>query len=215
MKYLIVGLGNIGPEYALTRHNMGFMVLDSWAAKDGFTFKNERYGDVAEIKYKGRTLVLLKPSTYMNLSGNAVRYWVNKLKLPLEKVLIICDDLNLPYGALRMKKKGSAGGHNGLQNIQDLLASSQYPRIRIGIGNDFSRGAQCDFVTGGLSDEEMDEIPNICKNVIGGIKSFVFIGPDRTMNSFNTKKVKKTPVKKVEENIEENKTLDIRDLPEF
>lgn len=188
MKYLIIGLGNIGPEYALTRHNMGFMALDYWAAHEDFKFKTERYGDVAEIKFKGRNLVLLKPSTYMNLSGNAVRYWMNKLNLSKDKILVICDDLNLPFGYARMRKKGSDGGHNGLKNIQDLIQTTEYSRIRVGIGNEFQKGAQCDFVTGEMSEQEKKQIPEICAHVIDGIKSFVFVGADRTMNNFNTKK---------------------------
>ena len=154
-KYLIVGLGNPGAEYDQTRHNTGFMVLDAFANAVGATFDDRRYGFVAETSLKGRKLFLLKPTTYMNLSGNAVRYWVNKLKLPLENVIVICDDLNLPFGTLRMRKKGSDGGHNGLKNIQELLETQEYPRIRIGIGNDFQKGRQVDFVIGPMSAEEV------------------------------------------------------------
>ena len=189
MNYLVVGLGNIGAEYASTRHNMGFMVLDAWAQASNAVFRSERYGSVTEVSFKGRKIYLLKPSTYMNLSGNAVRYWVNKLNLPLENLLVICDDLNLPFGTIRMRKNGSDGGHNGLKNIQELLETQAYARIRLGIGNSFERGGQIDFVLGGLSDEEkkiMEE--DICPKVISGIKSFVTIGPDRTMNSLNVKK---------------------------
>lgn len=188
MNYLVVGLGNIGSEYADTRHNVGFMVLDAWAQASNAVFKTQRYGDVAEISFKGRNITLLKPSTYMNLSGNAVRYWINKLKLPLENLLIICDDLNLPFSTLRMRKKGSDGGHNGLKNIQELLGTQDYARIRIGIGNNFAKGGQVDFVIGQMTPEEKNAMPEICDKVIEGIKSFATIGIDRTMNSFNTPK---------------------------
>ncbi|MCQ2139229.1 MAG: aminoacyl-tRNA hydrolase [Bacteroidales bacterium] len=189
MNYLVVGLGNIGAEYASTRHNMGFMVLDAWAQASNIIFQTERYGSVAEVSFKGRKIYLLKPSTYMNLSGNAVRYWMNKLDLPMENLLVICDDLNLPFGTLRMRKNGSDGGHNGLKNINELLESQNYARIRMGIGNDFSRGHQVDFVIGELTDEEKEQMGPICDKVIEGIKGFVTIGPDRTMNNLNTKKV--------------------------
>ena len=167
---------------------MGFMVLDAWAQASNVVFRTERYGDVAEISFKGRKMTLLKPSTYMNLSGNAVRYWIQKLNLPLENLLIICDDLNLPFGTLRMRKNGSAGGHNGLKNIEELIESQNYARIRMGIGNNFSRGGQIDYVIGELSEEEKEQMPELCKKVIEGIKGFVTIGPDRTMNTLNTKK---------------------------
>lgn len=188
MNYLIAGLGNIGAEYADTRHNVGFMTLDAWANDAGVTFQTQRYGDVAEISFKGRKLTLLKPSTYMNLSGNAVRYWMNKLNIPVENILVICDDLNLPFGTLRMRKKGSDGGHNGLKNIQELLGTQDYPRIRIGIGNNFQKGGQVNFVIGSMTDEEKAAMPEICNSVISGIKDFVTIGPDRAMNIFNTVK---------------------------
>lgn len=188
MNYLIAGLGNIGAEYADTRHNVGFMTLDAWANDAGVTFQTQRYGDIAEISFKGRKLTLLKPSTYMNLSGNAVRYWMNKLNIPVENILVICDDLNLPFGTLRMRKKGSDGGHNGLKNIQELLETQDYPRIRIGIGNNFQKGGQVNFVIGSMTDEEKAAMPEICKSVISGIKDFVTIGPDRAMNIFNTVK---------------------------
>ena len=187
MNYLIVGLGNIGAEYAGTRHNMGFMVLDAWAQASNTVFRTERYGDVAEISFKGRKLYLLKPSTYMNLSGKAVRYWMTKLGLPMENLLVICDDLNLPFGTVRMRKKGSTGGHNGLENIQLLLGTQDYARIRLGIGNDFSTGGQIDFVLGPLSAEQREAMPALCDKVIDGVKAFVTVGPDRAMNTFNTK----------------------------
>ena len=139
MNYLVVGLGNIGVEYANTRHNMGFMVLDAWAKASNIFFETSRYGSIAEVSFKGSRFTLLKPSTYMNLSGKAVRYWMQQLKLPVEQVLVVSDDLNLPFGTLRLRNGGSAGGHNGLANITEMLGSQNYPRLRIGIGNDFSR----------------------------------------------------------------------------
>ncbi|MBQ0144355.1 MAG: aminoacyl-tRNA hydrolase [Bacteroidales bacterium] len=187
MNYLVAGLGNIGAEYARTRHNMGFMVLDAWAQASNAVFKTERYGDVAQVSFKGRNFYLLKPSTYMNLSGNAVRYWVNKLDLPLENLIVVCDDLNLPFGTLRMRKNGSDGGHNGLKDIQECLETTSWARIRVGIGNDFARGHQVDFVIGELSEEEFQQMPEICKRVIDGIKNFSTIGPDRAMNFLNVK----------------------------
>lgn len=185
MNYLVVGLGNIGAEYANTRHNMGFMVLDAFAKASNTVFSPARYGDTAEMSLKGRKLTLLKPSTYMNLSGNAVRFWMMKLNVPVEGLLVICDDLNLPFGTLRMRKKGSDGGHNGLKNIQELIGTQQYCRIRIGIGNDFARGGQIDFVLGKLSDEQLEMMPGICEKVASGITEFVLAGPDIAMNSFN------------------------------
>lgn len=190
--YLVAGLGNIGAEYADTRHNVGFMVLDAWAASADATFQTARYGDIAKVSFKGRRITLLKPSTYMNLSGNAVRYWMNELGIPMENLIVICDDLNLPFGTLRMRKKGSDGGHNGLKNIQELLETTDYPRIRIGIGNNFKKGGQVDFVIGPMSQEEKEAMPEICNKVIEGIKAFTTIGPDRTMNSFNTQVKKAT-----------------------
>ena len=187
MNYLIVGLGNIGAEYAGTRHNMGFMVLDAWAQASNTLFRSDRYGDVAEIGFKGRRLTLLKPSTYMNLSGKAVRYWMTKLNVPAERILVICDDLNLPFGTLRLRKKGRSGGHNGLENIESLIGTQEYARIRMGIGNDFNPGGQIDFVLGSLSPEQKAEIPVLCEKVIAGVKDFVTVGADRAMNFFNTK----------------------------
>jgi PTH1 family peptidyl-tRNA hydrolase len=187
MNYLIAGLGNIGAEYAATRHNLGLMVLDAWAQASNAVFKTKRYGDIAEISFKGRKFTLLKPSTYMNLSGDAVRYWMKRLKLPLENLLVVCDDLNLPFGLIRMRKGGSDGGHNGLKDIQALLETTEYARIRIGIGNNFPRGGQVDHVIGQLTEEEKIQIPGICEQVIEAIKNFATIGPDRAMNFLNTK----------------------------
>ena len=185
MNYLIVGLGNIGVEYVNTRHNMGFMVLDAWAQASNIVFESGRYGYTATVSFKGRKFTLLKPSTYMNLSGKAVRYWMNELKLPLENLLVISDDLNIPFGTVRLRKNGSAGGHNGLTNINELLGTQDYARIRMGIGNDFGRGHQVDYVLGELSDEEAEQMPELCKKVIEGIKAFATIGPDRAMNVLN------------------------------
>ena len=187
MKYLVVGLGNIGAEYATTRHNMGFMVLDAWAQASNAVFTTERYGAVADISFKGRQFVLLKPSTYMNLSGNAVRYWLQKLDLGVESLLVISDDLNLPFGTIRMRARGSDGGHNGLENIIWTLESDQFARIRIGIGNDFARGAQVDFVLGGLTPEELATIPELSERIAGGIKTWAILGPERAMNQLNTR----------------------------
>ena len=187
MNYLVVGLGNIGAEYANTRHNMGFMVLDAWAQASNISFESGRYGSTATISFKGRKFFLLKPSTYMNLSGKAVRYWMNELKIPVENIIIISDDLNIPFGTLRLRKNGSAGGHNGLTNITELIGTQEYARIRVGIGNDFGRGQQVGFVLGELSKEEKEEMEGISKRVIDGVKAWATIGVDRAMNTVNTK----------------------------
>ena len=187
MDYLVVGLGNIGAEYAATRHNMGFMVLDAWAQASNVLFRTERYGDVAEVSFKGRWFVLLKPSTYMNLSGNAVRYWMQKLHLPLENLIVISDDINLPFGTIRLRPGGSSGGHNGLEDITEKLESDRWARIRLGIGNDFSRGGQIDYVLGKLTGEEEAAIPELAARVIQGIKDISTIGVERAMNTLNTK----------------------------
>ena len=187
MNYLIVGLGNIGVEYANTRHNMGFMVLDAWAQASNIFFESGRYGYMATVSFKGRKFHLLKPSTYMNLSGKAVRYWMNELKIPVENLLVISDDLNIPFGTLRLRKNGSAGGHNGLTNINELIGTQDYARIRVGIGNEFGRGQQVNYVLGELNDEEAAEMPEISKRVIEGVKAWATIGADRAMNVVNTK----------------------------
>ena len=187
MNYLIVGLGNIGVEYANTRHNMGFMVLDAWAQASNIVFESGRYGYTATVSFKGRKFTLLKPTTYMNLSGKAVRYWMNELKIPVENLLVISDDLNIPFGTLRLRKNGSAGGHNGLTNINELIGTQDYARIRVGIGNEFGRGQQVNYVLGELSDEEAAEMPEISKRVIEGVKAWATIGADRAMNVVNTK----------------------------
>ena len=185
--YLVVGLGNIGAEYASTRHNMGFMILDAWAQASNVFFTVERYGAIARISFKGRNFILLKPSTYMNLSGNAVRYWLQKLDLPLENLIVISDDLNLPFGTLRMRLGGSDGGHNGLENIIWTLESENWTRIRVGIGNGFSRGGQIDFVLGALSEEELEQVPALAQRIVQGIKDYATIGPQRAMSALNAK----------------------------
>jgi peptidyl-tRNA hydrolase, PTH1 family len=185
MKYLIVGLGNIGEGYKDTRHNIGFTVLDAMAMASNTSFTDKRYGAVCEIKYKGRTLILLKPSTFMNLSGNAVDYWLKKENVPLENMLIIVDDLAIPLGSIRMRPKGSAGGHNGLAHISSILATDEYPRIRVGIGNGFHKGSQVDFVLGTWNQEEKKFMEARINIVIDMIKSFAFAGLELTMTSFN------------------------------
>ena len=187
MNYLVVGLGNIGAEYANTRHNMGFMVLDAWAQASNILFESGRYGYMATVSFKGRKFHLLKPSTYMNLSGKAVRYWMNELKIPVENLLVISDDLNIPFGTLRLRKNGSAGGHNGLTNINELIGTQDYARIRVGIGNEFGRGQQIGYVLGELAKEEMEQMPEISKRVIDGVKAWATIGADRAMNAVNTR----------------------------
>lgn len=187
MKYLIVGLGNIGAEYAETRHNIGFKVLDALVEASNTVFSTGRYGDIAEIKYKGRTLVLVKPSTYMNLSGKAVRYWLEVEKVDVENLLVVVDDIALPFGTLRMRQKGSAGGHNGLKSITELLGHEDYTRMRFGVGGDFTRGHQVDYVLGSWSEEELKMMPDRLKIFCDAILSFVTIGTARTMNLFNKK----------------------------
>ena len=187
MNYLVVGLGNIGAEYANTRHNMGFMVLDAWAQASNILFESGRYGYMATVSFKGRKFHLLKPSTYMNLSGKAVRYWMNELKIPVENLIVISDDLNIPFGTLRLRKNGSAGGHNGLTNINEMIGTQEYARIRVGIGNGFGRGQQVNYVLGELSKEELLDMEEISKRVIDGVKAWATIGADRAMNTVNTK----------------------------
>ena len=187
MKYLIVGLGNIGSEYDGTRHNIGFTVLDAFAKASNIVFADKRYGFVAETSVRGRKLILLKPSTYMNLSGNAVRYWMQQEKIPLENVLVIVDDLALPVGALRLKGQGSDGGHNGLKHIASTLGTTNDARLRFGIGNDFGKGHQVDFVLGTFDSEEQKAVEAQVETVGEIIKSFCFAGLARTMNQFNKK----------------------------
>ena len=185
MKYLIVGLGNIGAEYADTRHNIGFRVLDALAGASNTVFSTGRYGDVAELRHKGRTLLLLKPSTYMNLSGKAVRYWMEAEHIAPENLLIISDDIALPFGTLRLRPKGSAGGHNGLKNIAELLGTEEFARMRFGVGGDFPRGHQIDYVLGAWTEEERAAMPERLKIFGEAVLSFATIGLERTMNLFN------------------------------
>lgn len=199
MKYLIVGLGNIGDEYADTRHNIGFIVADALAAEGNAVFKTDRYAAMTKLSVKGRTLVVIKPSTYMNLSGKAIRYWMQKEDIPRENLLVIVDDLALPLGAFRLRTKGSDGGHNGLISIIEHLESTEFSRIRFGIGNNFAKGRQVDYVLGRWdADETKILIPRI-KEAVEMIKSFVLIGPERTMNFFNKRGVGDKPGKKGEE----------------
>lgn len=187
MKYLIVGLGNIGDEYANTRHNIGFRMLDAFAADKNVSWEDKRYGFVGRCRVKNAELVLLKPSTYMNLSGNAVRYWLQQEKIPVENMLVLVDDLNLKFGAIRIRKQGSNGGHNGLGNIQSVLGTENYARVRFGIGNDYTRGAQIGFVLGSWTDEEEKLMPERLKLTSEIIPSFCLQGIDRTMNLYNGK----------------------------
>lgn len=185
MKYLIVGLGNIGDEYIETRHNTGFMVVDALANGANVFFEEQRYGFVANMKLKNQQLVLLKPSTFMNLSGNAVRYWLQKENISVENLLVVVDDLSLELGALRIKGKGSAGGHNGLKNIQELIGTENYARLRFGIGNDFPRGGQIDFVLSKFTEEKKELLNERIAVACDMIKSFCLAGLDNTMNLFN------------------------------
>ena len=187
MKYLIVGLGNIGEEYRNTRHNIGFMVLDALAKASNIVFKDGRYGATSTLSIKGRQTLLLKPSTYMNLSGNAVRYWMQQEKIPLENVLIIVDDLALPFGSLRLKGKGSDAGHNGLKHIAATLGTQNYARLRFGIGNDFPKGGQIDYVLGKFGEEDMKLMPERLETAGEIIKSFCLAGLNITMNQYNNK----------------------------
>lgn len=187
MKFLIVGLGNIGSEYEHTRHNIGFKVVEKLAQDAGVSFTTGRYAAVAEMKNKGKTLILIKPSTYMNLSGNAVRYWMQEEKISIENIMVITDDLALPFGKLRMRGKGSDGGHNGLKHIQQILGTDAYPRLRFGVGAEFSKGQQVDYVLGEWNDDEKKTLQERIEVAAKGILSFAHIGLERTMNAVNTK----------------------------
>lgn len=187
--YLVAGLGNIGAEYSGTRHNIGFIVLDAWAQASNIAFETRRYGDLAVDTIKGRKFYLLKPSTYMNLSGNAVRYWLQELEIPLENLIVVCDDLNLPFGTTRMRMNGSTGGHNGLESIEELLETRQYARVRVGIGHEFHEGGQIDFVLGGFFPEQLTALPEIAARVVAGIKTWAFVGAQNAMTELNTKRV--------------------------
>ncbi|RLD71151.1 MAG: aminoacyl-tRNA hydrolase [Bacteroidetes bacterium] len=187
MKYLVAGLGNIGNEYAHTRHNIGFDILDALAGASNISFKDKRYGMVSEMKYRARTYVLLKPSTFMNLSGNAIRYWLKKEKLPMENLLVVVDDLALPFGTLRLRAKGGDAGHNGLNHIQTIMGTTNYARLRFGVGNDFYSGQQVDYVLSGWTEEQEKALPDRIEMAGEIIKSFGVIGLQRTMNVYNNK----------------------------
>jgi peptidyl-tRNA hydrolase, PTH1 family len=187
MKYLIVGLGNIGEEYTETRHNIGFKVVNALSIVLDSKFLVERYGELAEAKFKGRTILLLKPNTYMNLSGKAVAYWMQKEKISVENLLILTDDLALPFGKLRLKGKGSDGGHNGLKSINETLCHSNYARLRFGVGNEFSKGKQVDYVLGIWNQEELVTLKERIDLAVQTIQGFCSIGIDRTMSQYNSK----------------------------
>ncbi|MFN4146234.1 MAG: aminoacyl-tRNA hydrolase [Runella sp.] len=185
MKYLIVGLGNIGPEYAFTRHNVGFMVLDRLAAQQGFKFTMQKLAYTAEWKYKGRTIYFIKPTTYMNLSGKALRYYMDALKIPLENVLVITDEIQLPQGHIRIKPKGSHGGHNGLRNIEEMVGTQEYPRLRFGVGSDFPRGQQVKYVLSNFPEKDFELLLIDLDRAGDAILEFCTLGINQAMNNFN------------------------------
>lgn len=187
MKYLIVGLGNIGSEYQGTRHNIGFRILDAFAEASNISFSNERYGDVGTGRIKNKQVVLLKPSTYMNLSGNAVRYWMTKENIPVENLLVIVDDLALPFGAIRMRARGSDAGHNGLKNIAQMIGTEAYARLKFGIGNDFPRGCQIDYVLGQFTLDERQKLPARVDVAVEAVRTYVLAGLQTAMCGFNNK----------------------------
>ncbi len=186
-KFLIAGLGNVGPKYHHTRHNIGFKILDHLAEKEGVSFSTQKLGDIASFKFKGRTFILLKPSTFMNLSGKAVNYWLTKEKIPLENLMVVTDDLNLSFGTFRIKTKGSDGGHNGLKDIQSHLNTTNYNRFRFGISDEFSKGNQINYVLGEWGEEELKLMPERLEKAAEAIKSFGTAGLNNTMNTFNGK----------------------------
>ncbi len=185
MKYLITGLGNTGAEYEVTRHNMGFLVLDQLADKQGASFKLDRLAEKAEFKYKGRTIHLIKPTTFMNLSGKAIGYWMQELKIEKENLLVVVDDIALPFGSLRLRTKGSAAGHNGLKNIELLLNGQNYSRLRVGVGDTFNKGQQVDYVLSNFTQAEFEALPSIISKANEMILSFCTIGAERTMSQYN------------------------------
>jgi len=186
-KYLIAGLGNIGAEYVNTRHNIGFKILDHLARQEGLNFETAKLGAVTEFKLKGRTLILLKPNTYMNLSGKAIKYWLEKENIPRENLLVVTDDLNIPFGTIRIKPRGTDGGHNGLKSIQQLLGNSDYPRFRFGISDEFKKGQQISYVLGEWGDDEKAKLPERLDKAVEAIRSFTLAGLADTMSSFNGK----------------------------
>lgn len=187
MKFLIVGLGNIGAEYAHTRHNIGFDIADAFVAKHGKTFSPDRYADYAMCNIKGKQIHVIKPTTYMNLSGKAVRYWMQELKLEASQIFVLVDDLAIDFGKIRIRGNGSDAGHNGLKNINELLQTQNYPRLRFGIGNNYPKGRQVDFVLGHWNEEEQTKLPDLIKHSIDAIEAFAQIGLERTMNFYNIK----------------------------
>ena len=187
MKYLIVGLGNMGSEYHGTRHNIGFTILDAWAKASNISFTTQRYGDVAQMRLKNKILILLKPSTYMNLSGEAVRYWMQKENIAIENVLVVVDDIALPFGTIRLRGKGADGGHNGLKNITQCIQSASFARLRFGIGSDFPKGMQIDYVLGYPTEEELQILPERAEVAIEAIKAFCLSGLSFAMTNFNNK----------------------------
>ena len=188
MKYIVAGLGNVGEEYEGTRHNTGFMVVDRLAKSAEARWELSRHAYRTEIKLKGRTIILLKPTTYMNLSGKAIKYWMMQERVELSRLLVVVDDIALPLGELRMKKQGSGGGHNGLKNIEEMLGSNAYCRLRVGVGNDFARGRQIDYVLGQYSEGELAELSQHLDEAAEMVKTFVLEGADRAMNKFNGQK---------------------------
>ena len=187
MKYLVAGLGNIGEEYKNTRHNVGFSILDAHAEASNVIFSDRRYGFIGSYTYRGRQIFLLKPSTFVNLSGRAIHYWLKKEKIPLQNLLVIVDDISLPFGHLRIRKKGGAGGHNGLEHINQILGTSGYARLRFGIGSDFPKGTQVQYVLGEWTQDELDRLQERFDTAGKAIQSFAFHGIDQTMNSFNSR----------------------------
>ena len=187
MKYLIIGLGNPGAEYENTRHNIGFKVLDKLASLSNISFSTNKFADVAEVKFKGRNLILVKPNTFMNLSGKSVHYWMQKSKVNIDNILVITDDISLPFGVLRLRKKGSDGGHNGLKDIQNVMNSVKYPRLRFGVGNDFPRGRQADYVLSNFTDDDYQTMDNRIDLAIKMTQGFTTNGIARTMSDFNGK----------------------------
>lgn len=187
MKYLIVGLGNPGPEYTETRHNIGFKALDALAGASNAVFRPARHADIAEVKHKGRTLILCKPSTYMNLSGKAVNYWMQEEKVPMDRILVITDDIALPFGKIRIRGKGSDGGHNGLKNIQECIGSQEYARLRFGVGSEFQKGQQVNYVLSPWTPEEETQLGERLELVKEAVLTFCTLGLGRTMNMFNNR----------------------------
>jgi PTH1 family peptidyl-tRNA hydrolase len=188
VKYLVAGLGNIGKEYDNTRHNIGFSILDALAGASNIAFEDRRYGFVAEYKFKSRLFILLRPTTYVNLSGRAVNYWLNKEEIPLSNLLVVCDDLALPFGTIRLRAKGGDGGHNGLRSITEVLGATEFARLRFGIGDNFHKGYQVDYVLGKWTPEEEKQLPLLIDEAIEVIRNFGTLGVDRTMNLTNIKK---------------------------